>query len=133
MGKSARAPKTARDMLDTLDKFLATGQDEAKTLWDVLTALRGPDNGSDQAKEHATIPIRRAAFPRTTEAYRHKGDVFYIGADFGYYEEPITEIELPPIVEDHLRFHVEYAAVALGLKTKERPEVDNFTGPSSQA
>lgn len=56
---------TAREVLDAIDQFLAQGPDhEARNLWQVLTALRGPDDGNDQAKDQITAPIRGAAFPR---------------------------------------------------------------------
>lgn len=60
------ALKQIEDVLIKRDK----PEDEiaAKELWNILTALRGPDDMQNvDFKYHYTIPIRRAAFPRITE------------------------------------------------------------------
>ena len=55
---------TVREVLDVIDEFLARGDSRAGALWDVLTALRGPDDESkEQLKSSTTSHIRRAAFP----------------------------------------------------------------------
>ena len=58
------SPRT-RKMLDQIDTFLARpATAEPGELWDVLTALRGPDSDNEMVKEYTTCPIRRAAFPK---------------------------------------------------------------------
>ena len=60
-------PKTARQILDLIDEFLITAtRREVVSLWDVLSALRGPDNFAcnTQSKDRLTVHIRRGAFPR---------------------------------------------------------------------
>ena len=65
----------AREVLDYLDDlFSDPGQVEAATeVWDVITALRGPDTFDHEAaqtlKLDLTIPIRRAAFPKTAAVF----------------------------------------------------------------
>lgn len=64
--------KNVRSILDELDRELvgkgphALTVDERRSLWDVLSALRGPDAGGDEAldKSAVTVPVRRKAFPR---------------------------------------------------------------------
>ena len=57
------SPRT-REMLDQIDTFLVRRGSEAGELWDILTALRGPDSENETIKKYATCPIRRAAFPK---------------------------------------------------------------------
>lgn len=54
-----------RKMLDSIEDFLMVGDSDAADLAAILTALRGPDDPDISHRKHdATIPIRRAAFPR---------------------------------------------------------------------
>lgn len=59
---------TAREILDQIDEFLtgsAIDGRERDKLWNVLTALRGPDDRNDQqGKDAATSIIRGKAFPK---------------------------------------------------------------------
>lgn len=57
-------PTTLKQMLSVLDQFLLRANRPAADLWNVLTALRGPDTLEEHLKEAYTIPIRHAAFPR---------------------------------------------------------------------
>jgi hypothetical protein len=73
-------PSTALEVPDLIDTFLADGfgriecdrdsryrHAESWRLWDVLTALRGPDaEGAHALKRRPTAVIRRRALPRTT-------------------------------------------------------------------
>lgn len=104
----------AREMLDQLDEFFVSeaisGLSKSQ-LWDVLSALRGPDmSDSHQRKVDTTIPIRRAAFPKLTDS-RHRHS---ISAAFGYddskYNGPTKDSSAP-----HFEYHVAQAAYALGL------------------
>ena len=58
-----------RAMLDTIDDMLVVGDQNAADLWMVLSALRGPDINDWHLKVNCTIPIRRAALPRTAMQY----------------------------------------------------------------
>jgi hypothetical protein len=56
---------TVREILNLIDVKLSQGDHEASLLWDVLTALRGPDHKPFDLKMKAhTCDIRRAAFPK---------------------------------------------------------------------
>ena len=59
-----QTPTTTRGMLDLIDKFLARCNRESGNLWDVLSALRGPDDEDEITKKRTTMLIRDAAFPR---------------------------------------------------------------------
>ena len=63
-----KTPTTVRGMLDLIDKFLARCDGESGNLWDVLSALRGPDDDDEITKKKTTIPIRAAAFPKLKKA-----------------------------------------------------------------
>lgn len=63
-------PTTAREMLDVIDEFLLTAPSaEQRSLWDVMCALRGPDEESRQdEKASTTSVIRTKAFPRVANS-----------------------------------------------------------------
>lgn len=66
---------TAREMLELLDEWFSESsnhsdhpcqhENERARLWDVLTALRGPDTDNLDVKHTSTAVIRTAAFPNT--------------------------------------------------------------------
>ncbi len=57
-----------RQMLDQIDAFLTEQPAEiARDLVDILTALRGPDDGARLRKQQTTAHIRRAALPRVCD------------------------------------------------------------------
>lgn len=58
-------PRTMRDVLDLIDAVLLRRDEESAKLWNVLTALRGPDSGDEALKLATTCHVRQAAFPRT--------------------------------------------------------------------
>lgn len=63
---------TPRELLDQLDTYLSDPRqplDERRALWDVLTAIRGPDRRRDRkAFKHEVAGVIRAhAFPRTAK------------------------------------------------------------------
>ena len=66
--KKVIVPNTMRQMLKLIDQFLANPalKSEGRKLWDVMSALRGPDNGI--GKELTTAVIRRAAFPQAAKS-----------------------------------------------------------------
>lgn len=66
---------TARQMLDLLDEYFVVqhlakgpkpsrGSVEGDKLWDVLSALRGPDSDDYNLKVVTTAPLRTMAFPK---------------------------------------------------------------------
>lgn len=72
-----------REILDKIDDVLADDSPAGRQLWEVLTALRGPDSGNTVDKKTKTVPIRRAAFPKTAAKNDEFGNAFPNGADFG--------------------------------------------------
>lgn len=131
--RPARLPATARDMLNLIDRFLVAraadrldflAKSEAGKLWDVLSAMRGPDFESraiyHDFKSELTIPIRRAALPLTAAFSRlHHHDIA------ACFDGPET---LPPSAADqlptdtlnvnarHFPAHIRAAARALGME-----------------
>lgn len=49
----------AREVLDHMVECLNQGGQESKALWDIVTAMRGPDNGNDDLKDVTTTRLRR--------------------------------------------------------------------------
>lgn len=102
--------RSFRKMLDQIDKFLLAGDDQALKLWNVLSALRGPDSGDYNIKESFTEVIRTAAFPATAQSGARN-----IPATFAYrdYKTNLgTRQEAQP---SHFRSHARAAFEALGL------------------
>lgn len=110
---------SAREMLDAIDSFLVEAPvEEARSLWDVLTALRGPDNGNDAVKDETTLPIRRTAFPKMAAMSREAGDANRTGAIFfPYYSSPtgFSDVVRTSRPDGHFFYHTVQAARALGL------------------
>jgi hypothetical protein len=61
-------PTTALEVLDIIDTLLARENRESRYLWNVLTALRGPDSEDEPLKVATTAGIRTATFPLTAAA-----------------------------------------------------------------
>lgn len=106
--------KRTREVLDQIDAVLSKGNVVSEEVWNVLTALRGPDNGESEPKRVATVPIRRAAFPRTTEAHNNFGSTVFL-ADFG---ASTSKYDLNSGYDQddwHFDVHAQNAAQILGL------------------
>lgn len=57
-----------RKLLESLDEFFATADTEStKEVWNVLTALRGPDSEDARLKYETTARIRSKVFPRLAQ------------------------------------------------------------------
>lgn len=103
-----------REVLDIIDGVLAQDEEDARELWDILTALRGPDDGSVRKKDSTTVHIRAAAFPKTASSYFTHATM-----------NPHNPLDLTPgtqLNDWHFDGHVRSAAVALGLISKEDEE-----------
>lgn len=98
-----------RRVLDEIDTVLEQGDRAAAQLWNVLSALRGPDDGDWLLKTQTTEPIRRTAFPKVAA----KSDTLkgYSGIPADFYGKEFTR----PIGSSHFAEHVRSAANALGL------------------
>lgn len=122
--------KKTAEILAMLDEIFAAGiEDEyddygqvAREIWNVLSALRGPDTDKDYFKADFTVPIRRAAFPKMAElindGYDSFGPAFNGSATYGTNASRCyTDADLDT-AKDHIWHyfkHCDMAARVLGL------------------
>lgn len=105
-------PRTAKQMLKQIDAFLSRKGEQGERLWDVLSALRGPDFYAFNEKAQSTVPIRNAAFPKTAAAINAGTNLSVNNiATLGGSEKFIT----PTTKSRHFNEHAEKAANVLGL------------------
>lgn len=116
-----------RECLDHIEAVLLDPKCGAD-LWAILTALRGPDSGSQLEKTCTTVPIRRAAFPKLADCIEYAARV--IGVDFGdrRHEGKVYPRQSPGyrnelLYWDHFNTHVLHAARVLGLELRDFSEV----------
>lgn len=112
-----------RKLLDEIDEVLAEGgsgysfnprlSTDASDLWQVLTALRGPDSENEELKSTTTAPIRQAAFPKCGRIAIH-GFGYTHGAYYGYGNTPFIWAD----AYTHFGQHVNVAAKVLGINAK---------------
>jgi len=108
-----RVPKTLRKALDNIQEML-TKQSYSADLWDILSAIRGPDSRNRKYKHATTTIIRSAAFPSRPCEERS----FY-GEDSAKSAEIRTRLFKSGADLDHFRQHVFDAFDALDLKIFE--------------
>lgn len=116
--KMADNMNRVKQILNDLDELFSERTDAARVMWNILTALRGPDN-EDQDDKYYTVAVRRAAFPKTANK-ADLGHIFDIvsGPLFAYpggnYRLPnITALRSWDLESDHFHSHIEGAAYAL--------------------
>jgi hypothetical protein len=102
-------PRTLRSALDAIQDML-DGQEYSGELWDVLTALRGPDSRDRKVKYATTAVIRSAAFPKRPCEER---SVF--GKDSDELVKRRSSLFSKKLDNNHFREHVRDAFTALGL------------------
>ena len=113
-------PVTCREMLDVIDEFLSKRDAEASKLWDVLTALRGPDT-SDYDKTETTVHIRSAAFPKTEKSSNPPVDMPGYTSQLNgalFASSPMLYNKTPfsiSLTYSHFMNHIRNAALALGM------------------
>lgn len=83
-------PSTARAALEGVVAVLNGGGRESSLLWDILTALRGPDDGSDTLKDVTTAPLRGLIGMKS-----HPNAIVLNNVPLGY-EEVKAEFEANP-------------------------------------
>ena len=108
-----------REVLDTIDALLVNGDQTSVELWEILTALRGPDDDDECYKSMTTMPIRAAAFPHLYQASLECGKdcgKWYVGAmrfpGMPLAGENTQFIQAP---STHFGIHANAAAQHLGL------------------
>lgn len=118
--KTKRKPKprkrteSVRSILNRIDRFLLKGNAASRDLWNILSALRGPDEGYHRhSKRFTTVPVRRKAFPLLATAAMNS--LHYIPADLS------QKVFRPGNHSDHFSRHIRSAAMALGLTTGDKP------------
>lgn len=101
-----------REILDKIDEFLVQRNTNSQDLWDILTALRGPDSEHNDIKHVTTVPIRSAAFPKTAKVaasdYGFVNGADFRGGEFSYDAANMDKSE-------HFASHVVNAARRLGI------------------
>jgi len=110
MDREAVENRKVRETLDVIDNVLCGNDGAAWKLWDVLSALRGPDTGNFVLKRSTTAPIRRVAFPKFAKVADERGS---FGPSFRSdgYERPSLDNPAGP----HFYGHIRMAAAVLGL------------------
>lgn len=98
-------PKNLRQALDYIQEML-DGKSYSMDLWNVLTALRGPDSRDRKIKYATTALIRSAAFPK-----RPCEDLSVFGDDAPHLAQRRRDIR----DLNHFREHVKDAFDSLGL------------------
>lgn len=110
-----------RDILNKIDDILVKDDQASQQLWDVLSALRGPDNGSATEKTPTTCVLRGKAFPKTLTRSMSNFQENIGGTHGALYER-----DRPGFAEDrrkifydyrkgHFEQHTRRAFLALGL------------------
>lgn len=109
-----------REMLDVIDLYLSIGH-HSSTLWDVLTALRGPDSGDEGLKETTTEVIRSVAFPLVKAEGATPAN--FSNLDASLLRKAINTLKQEDTAKSsHFDCHVLWAAQALSQTlTKENP------------
>jgi len=100
-----------REVLDMLDEVLMGDVQVAQEVWDVLTALRGPDSDNNKVKRKTTWVIRAAAFPKTVKFFYQQ-----LPARFELDRLDFSTVGLD--MTSHFADHVTWAACILGLAQK---------------
>lgn len=102
-----------QEILKRIDLFLSEGNDDSRALWQVLTALRGPDEPR-VGKNGTTCVIRTRALPITHNRIMKGGDWHPIGATFA--DPAQTNVVLDAgTVGSHFLSHIKNAARVLGI------------------
>lgn len=107
-------PETLREALDVIEDMLRAKR-YSRDLWNVLTALRGPDSRNRWVKTATTGVIRHTAFPS-----RPNGDLSAFKEDDSMMAKRRVLIYAGKIDSNHFREHVKDAFDSLGLKIKDK-------------
>lgn len=104
---------TAKDILAMIDEWsLNASYPEKRNLWDILSALRGPDSDNEELKERTTTVIRSKAFSN-------------FGKECAWFAPRGVKIQMNG-TEDQKHFigHIKMAANALGIPVHPKEDDD---------
>lgn len=122
--KKDYVPLTCDAMRGMIGLFLKRGDNEAHRLWDIMTALRGPDAPSEKPDEPEQVQAahyaaRRKRKAKTTEVIRFKAFYGAVGGSARWRDDR-DYVKVPPSSkQDHFDRHIVKAATALGLEMRE--------------
>jgi len=109
----SKLTREAKRVLNEIDTALAKGNKSSGQIWDVISALRGPDvggyDGGHDTKLKTTVHIRSAALPKTAKSYTE------LPISFANYHSPSFNVGAGSLVSDHFKKHIIKAATVLGL------------------
>ena len=110
---------STRLLLDAIDKHLTKRDYAAAELWDVLTALRGPDcEEKTGEKDRTTLPIRAAAFPQLAKTHATKNqDWVTCSTHSAFPGMRQSAVFVPPEDDGHFARHVMAAATVLAINS----------------
>lgn len=106
-----------RKVLNDIDEVLQYDTKQARDLWMILSALRGPDSSSCasmDAKDTFTCFIRSKAFPKTAEA-KNKGDGGVHYPQF-YYSPGTIDPQSFSNLDFHYKHHLTSATEAMARR-----------------
>lgn len=75
----------AKKVLETFVNFVASGKPGSRQVWDIMSAMRGPDSENFQAKLSSTAQIRHALFSAFGRTFTYGDATNYDRALFGMY------------------------------------------------
>jgi hypothetical protein len=101
--KTVKKTDVVRSVLKRIDEVLARDDSDSEALWNILTALRGPDSDEWELKAATTERIRTVALPKT--AYSN-----FTASTASFSKGKIDKSILP---DDHFGNHVRMAITAL--------------------
>lgn len=113
-------PESFKSILNKVVKFLNDAGPESKKLWDVLTALRGPDDSCFNTKDATTAVVRHTIglSGRTGSDLNSTYHGYAVKPDNTQYSHRRKELEsgLARLLPGHFRDHILAAFNALDLK-----------------
>lgn len=121
-------PTPVRSILSSINATLEQGGDSARILWDILTGLRGPDDGSFDSKDATTSVIRGTVFSK--QAMRQTGAAMLHPDEESDYH---TKARVGRMNQTHFVQHAKNAFKALGLNwdSSNAPKKPAYVPPSN--
>jgi len=100
---------TAREILAAIDEWaISNCEGEPQHLWNILSALRGPDNESFEDKRTKTAPIRSVVLPNLADKASARVD--YVNQNT---YKTLGELSKLHDTQFHFNNHIRYAAQSI--------------------